>query len=146
MATPLWPSSRKAPMSCPFSPARMAELAGHIEPVGGVAGDMLAAALVEARPDLEGAMRADVAAVAPEDMVAVVIERRSSGAVTGTSFEVFPRPAAARLPAGYPSFRGRIAGASLDPRVRELALAMLHHLAAAEAAVHGVPLDEVHFH
>jgi uncharacterized protein (TIGR00299 family) protein len=78
--------------------------------------------------------------------VAVVVERRPSGALMGTSFEVFPRPAAARLPEGYVSFRARIAEAPVDPRVRELALAMLRHLAEAEAAVHAVPLEEVHFH
>jgi uncharacterized protein (TIGR00299 family) protein len=127
-------------------PALMADLRGHIDPVGGVAGDMLAAALVEALPELEGAMRADVAAVAPDDLVVLVIERRPTGALMGTRFEVFPRPSAASLPAGYPEFRSRIAAAALHPAVRDLALSILEHLAKAEAAVHGVSLDEVHFH
>jgi len=123
----------------------MPELNGHIEPVGGVAGDMVAAALVEALPELEGAMRADVAAVAPEDMVTLAIERRTTGALAATSFEVRPGPVAG-LPSGYTAFRARIAEAPLDPRVRDLALSILQHLAKAEAAVHGVLLDEVHFH
>lgn len=107
---------------------------------------MFAAALVEALPELEAPMRADIAAVAPEELVTVVVERRATGALVGTRFGVFPSPEAGRLPAGYTAFRARIVDAPLEPAVRDLALAILERLARAEAAVHGVGLEDVHFH
>src|SRR3954469_1197528 len=42
--------------------------------------------------------------------------------------------------------RALIADAALEPQVRDLALAVFERLAAAEARVHGVRPEEVHFH
>ena len=46
----------------------------------------------------------------------------------------------------YASLRRRIVDAPLSPPTREHALALLALLADAEAQVHGIPVDEVHFH
>ncbi|HEV7252167.1 MAG TPA: LarC family nickel insertion protein [Mesorhizobium sp.] len=124
----------------------MPELFGHIEPVGGAAGDMLTAALLEALPQLEEAMRVDLAAVVPDGMVQFAVERRRSGALSGTHFSVVAAEGAERLPAGYEAFRGRIADAALEPAVKALALSILERLGRAEALVHAVSLEHVHFH
>lgn len=45
-----------------------------------------------------------------------------------------------------PDVEAIIAKGVLTPRQRELATTIFHKLAAAEAAVHGMPLERVHFH
>jgi hypothetical protein len=46
----------------------------------------------------------------------------------------------------YTLLRARLAAAPLTPPTREHALALLALLGDAEARVHGIPVDEVHFH
>jgi hypothetical protein len=46
----------------------------------------------------------------------------------------------------YSSFRSRIAEAALIEGTGHHATAILHRIAEAEAAIHRVPIDEVHFH
>ena len=46
----------------------------------------------------------------------------------------------------FADIRGMIAGSSIDPGARELALRIFQTLAEAEARIHGEPVDEVHFH
>ncbi|NMF83678.1 nickel pincer cofactor biosynthesis protein LarC [Nodosilinea sp. P-1105] len=53
-----------------------------------------------------------------------------------------PRPPVRNLPA----IEQIITRAALPDRVRHWSLAVFRHLAQAEAAVHGIPLDQVHFH
>lgn len=46
----------------------------------------------------------------------------------------------------YADIREIIESSELDPEVKELALRIFYRVAAAEAKVHGKPMDEVHFH
>ena len=45
-----------------------------------------------------------------------------------------------------PDIEQRIQAANLPPRASQWSLAVFRQLAAAEAAVHGIPIDQVHFH
>jgi uncharacterized protein (TIGR00299 family) protein len=47
---------------------------------------------------------------------------------------------------GFRSLRRQVEECTLDPQVKRLAVAMLRRLAEVEAAMHGVDVDEVHFH
>jgi uncharacterized protein (DUF111 family) len=47
---------------------------------------------------------------------------------------------------GYGEIRALIAGSGLEGEVKSLAEAVFEHIARAESLVHGVPVDEVHFH
>jgi len=47
---------------------------------------------------------------------------------------------------GLPEIRSLLAGADLPGRARSRALAVFARLAEAEAAIHGVPVGQVHFH
>lgn len=114
-----------------------------VEPVGGVAGDMLLAALLDA-----GAPPEPIA-----DAVASVLGRRieigtrvtTRGGLRALEL-VLPEglERAADKPTGPRDLVERVERAALPAGVRERAVAVLTRLGEAEARVHGVPFDEVH--
>ena len=109
----------------------------------GVAGDMLLGALLDAGADVT-AVQAAIDAVAPGSV------RLESSAVTRGG----QRATKARVRVlvddpphrQWSSIRAALAGAGLDDRAREWALAAFGRLADAEGRVHGVDPDTVHFH
>jgi uncharacterized protein (TIGR00299 family) protein len=114
----------------------------YLDCVGGLAGDMFIAALLDA-----GADRARLDAVPSElgiDPVEIVlqrVERRGTGALH-VSF-------AAPGETGYRDWRAirnLLEASRLPAHVRARALATFSGLAEAEARVHGVDSEDVHFH
>jgi uncharacterized protein (TIGR00299 family) protein len=76
--------------------------------------------------------------------VQVKHQRVQRGGVMGTQVEV--RDQGKRLIKNYGEMRKTIDDSSLPGGIKELSLKILHKLAQAEAAIHGVKVDEVHFH
>jgi uncharacterized protein (TIGR00299 family) protein len=109
----------------------------YVDPVGGAAGDMLLAALLDAGAPREAVAEA-VSAVLGRAVELDVREVRRGGlralAVQG------PPPSACRRPA---ELLGAVSRATLAEGVRARASAVLEHLLAAEARVHGLPLEEL---
>jgi hypothetical protein len=119
----------------------------HLDPLGGLAGDMFLAALLDAWPEhAEGTFAAMRAAGLPERWQ-TGLDRHDDG-VLGGHRVVIEGPAndPGAPPGHFREIRAGLCAAPLDPAVRERALAIFTALAEAEAAVHGVVLDEVHFH
>lgn len=77
----------------------------------------------------------------------VVVKRVMRGAISAPYLDVRV-PAAARKGHGrhVREIRALLRRATLRPRVRERALATFEALATAEAKIHGVSVDRVHFH
>ena len=119
----------------------------HLDPLGGISGDMFLAALLDAWPRLSAgcvqAMRdAGLPAAWSVDLIPV-----SDHGLTGTRLTVTPPDAAEPGPPGsYREIRRRLEAAPLPPPVRHRAIDIFARLAAAESEVHGVPPDEVRFH
>ncbi|SNY76026.1 nickel pincer cofactor biosynthesis protein LarC [Paractinoplanes atraurantiacus] len=114
-----------------------------IDASAGVAGDMLLAALHDAGAGLE-ALRAAVEAVVPGS-VEISVRTVSRAGLRALKADV--RPVAGDLPhRAWRGIRDMLAVADLRPGVRDRAVAVFGRLAEAEAAVHGVAADEVHFH
>ena len=109
----------------------------------GVAGDMLLGALLDAGASL-ARVRQQVAAVLGDDLDVEVTEVQRAGlrASKATVIANVPDPPHR----SWAQVRGLLEDAALDPAVQRDALAVFTRLAAAEAAVHGVDADEVHFH
>ena len=128
-------------------------LAIRLDAVGGIAGDMFAAAMVDALPDLRARVLADAAAVLPPGTGTPGFTPGTSAGLHclrfGLSAPVGNHPhhhSHHHAHAGFRDMVARIEAAPLSPRTAAHATAILRHLAEAEAAIHHVPVDEVHFH
>lgn len=114
-----------------------------IDASAGVAGDMLLGALIDAGADVEMAQRCIDAVLA--DSVRLRTERvtRAGIAAVKLHVDVLVEDPPHRT---WRSIAGMLADADLPEPVRARATAVFSRLAEAEARVHGVPADEIHFH
>ncbi|MFQ5972760.1 MAG: LarC family nickel insertion protein [Alphaproteobacteria bacterium] len=119
----------------------------HIDPIGGIAGDMFLAAVLDAWPErFDGLDAAVRAAGLPREMSLRVVPHVDHG-LSGTRFVVEYNEGGDAYPAGaYRDITARLRAADLAPDVRERSLAIFALLAEAEAQVHDVPIEEVRFH
>lgn len=122
----------------------------HLDAVGGIAGDMFAAALLDIRPDLWPPCEWAIRAVGLPDGARASLTPHGDGVLTGSRFVVEgPAP---MLPGNgdhhvhWPEIRSRILSAPLDDGTRAAALGIFTVLAEAEAVVHGIEVNEVAFH
>ncbi|GEJ57642.1 nickel pincer cofactor biosynthesis protein LarC [Anaeromyxobacter diazotrophicus] len=120
----------------------MAELL-YVEPVGGAAGDMfLAAALDLGVP--RAALEAALATLGVPGFRLEVTRAEASG-IAGAHVEVVvegPQPHHRALS----DIQALVRASGLSPRAREAALGLFERIGRAEAKVHGVALEQVHFH
>src|SRR6266536_2480215 len=150
-AIPRSPSFPKDPMSSQSLPEALpapASLAIHLDLVGGLSGDMFVAAMIDALPALAEPLLAELAAVQPAGAAEPAFVTATSGGLRARRFglatPITPSHAHAGTP--YVALRQRIADAPLSAPTRTHALALLALLADAEAHVHGISVDAVHFH
>jgi len=114
----------------------------HLDPVGGIAGDMFVAAMLDAFPALEDALTADLAAAGVLVHVRISHPRDSSQGIVARGFRVEHASDAPHPTHRYREIRAFLADSALDARVRDRAVAIFDLLADAEGAVHGVARDD----
>ncbi len=114
----------------------------HLDPLGGIAGDMMVAALWALAPTFRAAHSLAALGVPPSVEVALAPARDAGFA--GSRLAI--RGEAPPPPRGAAALIAFVAETPLPDKVRARVTDMLERLAAAEAAVHGVSLAEVHFH
>ena len=140
----------------------------QLDPVGGVAGDMFAAAVLDAWPELESPLVAALQRAGLDAIATVERVDHADHALSGSRFAVYETGRRDREPGAhdrdahphdhgagdepvrehhlYRDVRTLLGASDLDPGVRARALDVFARLAAAESAVHGAPVDEVSFH
>ena len=121
----------------------------HLDPVGGISGDMFAGAILDMRPDLEPGLVAALAALGLERAITVRRVDRTDGVLAGSGFDVAGTELAGEPPHAHThhsQIRTLIEGAGLSSGVKARALDIFQRLASVEARVHGVPIDDVAFH
>ena len=119
----------------------------HLDAVGGIAGDMFVAALLDAFPDLKERVLADASAVLASHGDPRLEEGRSGG-LRALRFGLVARGGQGEGSdeTSFPALVARIEAARLSPGTAAAAVRLLTILAEAEAEIHGVPVDGVHFH
>ncbi|WP_417426473.1 LarC family nickel insertion protein [Hoeflea sp.] len=116
----------------------------HLDPVGGIAGDMFAAALLDLMPELEPAAL-DIAAALLGSEADVSLDRSPVGGFAGARLKVRCRPGThARH---LPDILAMLEGCDvLSEAGCSIACEIFTRLAQAEAEVHGKSIDAIHFH
>jgi uncharacterized protein (TIGR00299 family) protein len=113
----------------------------HFDCFSGTSGDMTLAALIDAGADA-GAVRAGLASLGLPIRFEIAKVRKGGFAATQVSIDAPPEHEHRHLPEVEEILeRGR-----LTETQRALALRIFRRLAEAEAAVHGIPVEQVHFH
>jgi uncharacterized protein (TIGR00299 family) protein len=113
-----------------------------VDASAGASGDMLLGALVGAGADL-AVLQAAVDALGTEP-VRLTASSVTRAGLAATKVDVTAPASDVRRT--WPDVRELLEGAGLAAPVRDLALDVFGRLARAEAAAHGIPADEVHFH
>jgi pyridinium-3,5-bisthiocarboxylic acid mononucleotide nickel chelatase len=117
----------------------------YLEPVGGIAGDMFLAAGVDLGVSSEALSHALSGLKVPGWKLAV--SRAVRHAISGTHLDVVLDEREAHPHRAYSDIRQLIEAAdTLSPRAKERALAVFRAIGEAEAKVHGVSIDDIHFH
>jgi hypothetical protein len=137
----------------------------HLDAVGGVAGDMFAAAMVDLWPELMAGLEPLLRSAGLADDVVigvvdhhdevfrgrrfVVDDPRERARRRGPGSFVFQRQHAQHAGHAHVPFKGilaGIAGSALSDGAKARATDIFTRLAVAEGGVHGLPLDDVAFH
>jgi len=109
----------------------------YVDCIGGVAGDMLLGALIDAGAtvDLDGL---------GVEGLRIELGKAERHGIVATTVRVVGAPSQPHR--HWSSIRGQIDAAQLPPRVRERAQAAFEKLAIAEGHIHGIEPEHVHFH
>ncbi|MBY3307594.1 LarC family nickel insertion protein [Rhizobium laguerreae] len=129
----------------------------HLDPVGGIAGDMFVAALLDFRPDLEMGLIEALALCPLIDRVDVRSESHNDGILSGRRFSVRREGRRAEkqseaahhhnhVHVDWRLIREALVTSKLDRETIKHAIGIFTHLAEAEARVHGVDPQYVRFH
>jgi len=129
----------------------------HLDAIGGVAGDMFIAAVLDAFPNLrDGMLQAIRAGGLPDDIACRTVEHRDD-VLTGLRFLVEgpayrPRDRGLASPeerhrhTPFREIRARLERSNLAPGVKQRSIHMFTLLAEVEGKVHGTPAEAVSFH
>lgn len=117
----------------------------YLEPVGGIAGDMFLAAAVDLGVSPEAIAQALSGLKVPGWKLAV--SRAVRHAISGTHLDVVVDEREVHPHRAYTDIRQLIEAAeTLSPKAKARALEVFRAIGEVEAKVHGVSLEEIHFH
>ena len=126
----------------------------HLDPLGGIAGDMFVAAMLDAFPHCREQVFADIAAVLPHEAGVVRLTPVLKNGIAACHFALdethlthhHAHDHQHAIASDYPAIRALIDNAQLSGTSASHALEILKIIAVAESKIHGVPLEDVHFH
>lgn len=114
---------------------------GHIDCFSGISGDMMLAALVDTGADADTICRAIDSLGLP---IRVEFSRQRRSGVSGTAVKITADDQ--KKHRHLPEIERLIRGSGLTSPQQERAITIFRRLGEAEAAVHGVSVEKVHFH
>ena len=118
----------------------------HLDPIGGIAGDMFVAALCDAFPECVPGLKTELDKLCRtrEGGCPISLTPHSDTALQGHRFSV-EKPAG-HVHVSHKQIRAQLETAGLEPAVLLHALGLFTLLAEAEGEVHGVAPEDVEFH
>ena len=117
----------------------------HLDPVGGISGDMFVAAMLDCWPQYAAQLPKQLDLAGFGDLVKLHTAEKNDGVLCGTHFTVSSSDEH-HPHRNYRDIRSQLEDSALEPGARRIAEEIFHHLAAAEASVHGIPIEDVAFH
>jgi pyridinium-3,5-bisthiocarboxylic acid mononucleotide nickel chelatase len=133
----------------------------HLDPVGGVAGDMFVAAILHAYPELTPGLLEAIHGLRLPELITCRIDTVDDGVLAGSRFVVETEDRASihqhqhthdsdgthdHRHRHWSDIRELIEQANLSPATKRHAIGIFGLLAEAEARVHGIPVADVAFH
>jgi pyridinium-3,5-bisthiocarboxylic acid mononucleotide nickel chelatase len=113
----------------------------YLDAFSGISGDMTVGALIDAGADARALFDGLESLGTGAEFSVEKIKRRG---IAASKFRV--SGGESRSHRHLPQIVKLIAGAALPERAQRNAIAVFHRLGEAEAAVHGIPIEKVHFH
>ena len=120
----------------------------HLDTLGGISGDMFAAALLDADPNLWETCEEVLLVLDLPDGVGAALEQRSGNGFVGSALAV-QLPSTGEATPGHvhwAKIKKMLEASDLKAAVRDRAINIFQILADAEAKVHGIDTDSVTFH
>jgi len=108
----------------------------------GTSGDMIIGALLDAGLNID-ALRIELNKLGLSGF-SVASAKTTKNHISGVKFDV--EVSGEQNPRHWRDIKSLIENSGLDDDMKETALRIFVNLAEAEAAIHGVPVEEVHFH
>jgi uncharacterized protein (TIGR00299 family) protein len=133
----------------------------HLDPVGGVAGDMFVAAILHAYPELTPGLLEGIHGLRLPELITCRIDTVDDGVLAGSRFVVETEDRASihhhqhthdsdgthdHRHRHWSDIRELIEQANLSPATKRHAIGIFGLLAEVEARVHGIPVADVAFH
>ena len=119
----------------------------HLDPLGGISGDMFIGALLDARPDLADELGQVMEAAGFPDLVKLEFAPHNDGTLSGSRFCVSPvTPPDAHAHRHYREIRESLTASALPEGTKAIALDIFRRIAEVEAAIHGKQVETVAFH
>ena len=122
----------------------------RLDLIGGLAGDMFSAAMLDLHPEWLTPLRDDLAVAQLGTQITVGAHPHNDGVLTGTRFEIVEPDATDGTDPHHHrhwrDIRKMLDTSSLSDAVRTHAIGIFELLADAEASVHGKDVDDVAFH
>lgn len=118
----------------------------HLDPTGGMAGDMFVSAMLDAFPELQDPCWRDLSDAGVLAHLHVELNAGTSHGLAAKRLHIAQTHSPAKRTGNYTDLCRWLETGNLREPVKQRALALLTLLAEAEAYVHGVPLSKVHFH
>lgn len=119
----------------------------HLQPLGGIAGDMFVAAILDIRPELAQSLLSTIELLNLSDQVSASISPHNDGVLDGMQFLVTEtKPQHDHGHRHLSEIQELINTSGLNDEIKIHALSIFRLLAEAESKVHGIAVDKIAFH
>ena len=116
----------------------------HLDPMGGISGDMFISAMIDADSSLQDLAKTISTKIIKD--IKISIKKASINHISGTKFSVTLLSKTHNHHRSFKDIKKIIEESYLNKRVKDISINIFNVLAKAESQVHGVSIDKVSFH